>query len=164
MFLLSICIRFSQTLFSFSLQYCINVQLPQAFGGLLGEAIYIDTDGKFRNDRLQQVARGTLHHCASMNVCDFPLDNLSVDNLVSGVHHVVCKISAHSLCALIVEELEKLIDAHPRVHLVVIDSIAQLFRYDYQEDFNTRAWELTQISQTLRQLAHYKNIAVRKLY
>ncbi|MHA1820780.1 MAG: DNA repair and recombination protein RadA [Promethearchaeota archaeon] len=39
-------------------QLCINVQLPKSQGGLDGNALYIDTEGTFRPERLIQMAQG----------------------------------------------------------------------------------------------------------
>lgn len=36
----------------------MNVQLPEDKGGLEGKAVYIDTEGTFRWERIEQMARG----------------------------------------------------------------------------------------------------------
>ena len=38
------------------MQLAINVQMPRSFGGVGGEAIYIDTEGSFIADRAAQIA------------------------------------------------------------------------------------------------------------
>ena len=39
-------------------QLCVNVQLPKEKGGLEGRALYIDTEGTFRPERIIQMAEG----------------------------------------------------------------------------------------------------------
>ena len=38
-------------------QLCLNVQVPKAFGGVEGEALYVDTHGDFSYDRMQEMAK-----------------------------------------------------------------------------------------------------------
>ena len=38
--------------FCFSLQICVNVQVPEEFGGVSGSAIFIDTNFGFYPERL----------------------------------------------------------------------------------------------------------------
>ena len=39
-------------------QLCVNVQLPYEEGGLNGSALYIDTEGTFRPERIIQISEG----------------------------------------------------------------------------------------------------------
>lgn len=40
-------------LFVYSLQVCVDVQIPRSFGGVAGEALVIDTDSGFTPVRLK---------------------------------------------------------------------------------------------------------------
>lgn len=42
------------------MQYCVNVQIPEIFGGLAGKAIYIDTEGSFMSNRVVEIANSTI--------------------------------------------------------------------------------------------------------
>ena len=47
----------------FSLQLCVDVQIPEVFDGLQGQAVYIDTEGSFLVDRLADIAKASVSHC-----------------------------------------------------------------------------------------------------
>jgi RAD51-like protein 2 len=44
------------------IQLCTSVQIPTAFGGYAGEAVYIDTEGSFMAERAQDIADATVAH------------------------------------------------------------------------------------------------------
>ncbi|XP_067864571.1 DNA repair protein RAD51 homolog 3 isoform X2 [Heptranchias perlo] len=46
-----------------SIQLVVDAQIPECFGGLDGESVYIDTEGSFIVDRVVDVARAAVHHC-----------------------------------------------------------------------------------------------------
>lgn len=46
-----------------SIQTCLTVQLPKWFGGLAGQAIFIDTEGNFIPRRVEQMAEALVAHC-----------------------------------------------------------------------------------------------------
>eukprot|EP00061_Rhincodon_typus_P014673 g41850.t1 len=41
----------------------VDAQIPECFGGLDGESVYIDTEGSFIVDRVMDVAAAAVHHC-----------------------------------------------------------------------------------------------------
>ena len=47
----------------FSMQLCVDVQIPECFGGVSGEAVYIDTEGSFIVERFTDIANATVQHC-----------------------------------------------------------------------------------------------------
>lgn len=49
-----------------SVQLVVDVQIPVCFGGLGGEAVFIDTEGGFVVQRLVGVAEAAVEHCASL--------------------------------------------------------------------------------------------------
>ena len=49
--------------FFFSLQLACDVQIPSLFGGLGGEAIYVDTEGGFVTNRVVEITTATVNHC-----------------------------------------------------------------------------------------------------
>ncbi len=55
---------------SFSLQLCIDVQIPEAMGGLGGEAVFIDTEGSFLVERLGEMAEAAVNHCAQIDIAE----------------------------------------------------------------------------------------------
>lgn len=50
-------------LFFQSMQLSVDVTIPECFGGLHGQAIYIDTEGSFVAQRIGQIAQATVNHC-----------------------------------------------------------------------------------------------------
>ncbi|CAG2100521.1 unnamed protein product [Medioppia subpectinata] len=136
------------------MQYCINVQLPQRMGGLSGQALYIDTEANLRPQRLASMAQFYLN-------CDQQLrETHSVESMQSAVHVFTCNTTAKDLVELIVTRVEPFIEHNPQIRLVVVDSIAHLFRYDYNGSNDQKDYELCQIGHKLKQIAHTKKVAV----
>ena len=46
-----------------SLQLCTNVTVPSQFGGIEGEALFIDTEGSFVIQRLAQIGNAKIISC-----------------------------------------------------------------------------------------------------
>ncbi len=42
------------------MQLCVNTQIPEALGGLGGQAVYIDTEGSFMSKRVIEIANATI--------------------------------------------------------------------------------------------------------
>lgn len=49
-----------------SVQLAVDVQIPVCFGGLGGEAVFIDTEGGFVVQRLVGVAKAAVEHCTAL--------------------------------------------------------------------------------------------------
>ena len=49
-----------------SMQLSVDVNIPECFGGLGGEAVYIDTENSFVIDRIVDMAKSTVEHCTSV--------------------------------------------------------------------------------------------------
>ena len=45
-----------------SMQLAVDVQIPECFGGVAGEAIFIDTEGSFMVDRVATLATACIQH------------------------------------------------------------------------------------------------------
>ena len=45
-----------------SMQLAIDVQIPECFGGVEGEAVFIDTEGSFMVDRVVDLATACIQH------------------------------------------------------------------------------------------------------
>lgn len=46
-----------------SMQLAVDVQIPECFGGICGEAVFIDTEGSFMVDRVADIAAACVRHC-----------------------------------------------------------------------------------------------------
>ena len=94
-------------------QLCVNVQLPEENGGLEGNALYIDTEGTFRPERIIQMAEG------------LDLDYKKVlKNIIFGRAYN----SDHQI--LLIKEAVNLIKER-NIKLIVVDSLIGHFRSEY---------------------------------
>jgi len=94
-------------------QLCVNVQLPREDGGLNGNALYIDTEGTFRPERIIQMAEG------------LDLDHKKIlKNIVFGRAYN----SDHQV--LLIKEATNLI-RDKNIKLIIVDSLIGHFRSEY---------------------------------
>lgn len=94
-------------------QLCVNVQLHEEKGGMEGKALYIDTEGTFRPERIIQMAEGLdLDH------------NIILKNIVFGRAYN----SDHQI--LLIKEASNLIKEQ-NIKLIVVDSLIGHFRSEY---------------------------------
>src|SRR5947208_4019437 len=92
---------------------CATARQPIESGGLAGGIIYIDTEGTFRPERVEQIARAR------------GLDHVQVLRSVA-----VCKVYNSSHLELIIKELGRYI-LEFKAKLVIIDSIISLHRAEF---------------------------------
>ena len=136
------------------LQLTVRAQLPPSHGGLGGSSIYIFTEFSFPFRRLQQL--GNLYHASYPNLIRLePLEDI----YVHGVH------DAQELIHVLGDIEAFIAIDHTRlpVKLIVIDSIAALFRSQYQTtpaDLKRRSEMFFNISGTLKGLANKFGLAV----
>ena len=123
-------------------QLCVTVQLPPEKGGLSARAVYIDTEGTFRPERIVQISSR------------FGLDPASV---LRNVYYARVRSLAEQVVCL--AELEDLIDEGAK--LVVVDSVIAHFKGTYEgPDFFTRVHELALYLSELRDLALKRDVVV----
>ena len=94
-------------------QLCVNVQLPKELGGLEGNALYIDTEGTFRPERIIQMAEGL---------------NLDHETILKNIVFGRAYNSDHQI--LLVKEAANLIK-EKNIKLIIIDSLIGHFRSEY---------------------------------
>ncbi|MFX0023225.1 MAG: DNA repair and recombination protein RadA [Candidatus Hermodarchaeota archaeon] len=94
-------------------QLCVNVQLTQEKGGIEGKALYIDTEGTFRPERIIQMAEGLdLDH-------NKILKNIIFGRAYNSDHQVI-----------LIKEAANLIKEQ-NIKLIVVDSLIGHFRSEY---------------------------------
>ncbi|MFX1304491.1 MAG: DNA repair and recombination protein RadA [Promethearchaeota archaeon] len=94
-------------------QLCVNVQLTEEKGGLEGKALYVDTEGTFRPERIIQMSEG------------LDLDHKKVlKNIIFGRAYN----SDHQI--LLIKEAANLIKEN-NIKLIVVDSLIGHFRSEY---------------------------------
>jgi DNA repair protein RadA len=125
-------------------QLCVNVQLPYERGGLEGNALYIDTEGTFRPERIIQMASAL-----DLDYSDI-LKNIVIGRAYNSDHQVLLAREA----ARIIKE--------KNIKLVIVDSIIGHFRSEYvgrgtlanrQQLLNSHIHDLLRLTETFDELA-----------
>lgn len=94
-------------------QLCVNVQLPKEKGGIGGKALYIDTEGTFRPERIIQMAEALdLDHKEI-------LKNIVFGRAYNSDHQIV-----------LIKEAANLIK-EKNIKLIIVDSLIGHFRSEY---------------------------------
>ena len=118
-------------------QLCVNVQLPREAGGLEGKALYIDSEGTFRPERIIAMARAL---------------NLDPQQALKNI--IVARAFNTDHQMLLVEKAKELVPEQ-NVKLLVIDSITGHFRAEYpgrealaarQQKLNRHLHELSRLA------------------
>jgi len=145
------------------IQLAINVQLPVEFSGLDGEAVYIDSEGSFSKERFSDMAQGFLQHLRKVSQArrdperERASNTMSVQGMMQKLHYFRVRDASEQLA--VVELLPSFLLQHPRVKVIVMDSVAFHFRQDF-DDFGARTRILNQMSQQLMSLSNSYQLAV----
>jgi len=125
-------------------QLSVNVQLPREKGGFGKKALYIDTEGTFRPDRIVEIAEGA---------------GLDPEKTLENVLYVRAVSSDHQM--EVIREASEIIEKE-NIGLLIIDSIMSHFRAEYpgRENLAKRQQKLNTHLNVLRNLAWVYNIAV----
>ncbi|KAL7516635.1 hypothetical protein ACHAWX_001631 [Stephanocyclus meneghinianus] len=123
---------------------CVTCQMPISEGGAEGKAIYIDTEGTFRPNRLQAIAER------------FGMDpSVALENVAYARAHN----SEHQMELL---KMAAAIMSQDRYALIVVDSATALYRTDYcgRGELSERQMHLAQFLRQLTRLAEEFGVAV----
>ncbi|MFX0186258.1 MAG: DNA repair and recombination protein RadA [Candidatus Hodarchaeota archaeon] len=125
-------------------QFCVNVQLLEEEGGLEGNALYIDTEGTFRPERIIQMAEAKdLDH-------NKVLQNITVGRAYNSDHQI-----------LLIKEASKIIE-EKSIKVIIVDSLISHFRSEYigrgtlayrQQILNSHIHDLLRLTETYDELA-----------
>ncbi|KAA6376058.1 MAG: putative DNA repair protein RAD51 [Streblomastix strix] len=123
---------------------CVTAQLPQDQGGGEGRAMYIDTEGTFRPERLIAAAERFGMDAQSV------LDNVAYARAYNTDHQMQLLSQAAGLMS------------DERYSLLIVDSATALYRTDYsgRGELSTRQMHLGRFLRALLQLADQFGIAV----
>jgi DNA-repair protein XRCC3 len=128
------------------LQLLLQVQLPEEHNGLGGGGFFLSTEGDVPMRRLRQLASSMSKRYPSLKDVNSMMENIFVEN----VH------SIENLYKALDERLPHLL-RQQNVKLVVIDSIAALFRGEVTgcvEDLTQRSALLLHMGATMKRLSH----------
>ena len=136
------------------LQLLANVQLPRAIGGLDGTAILLDSEGGISFKRMEEICRATAD--LGTRACGAKWRPKS---LLDGIlYRRIDTIEQLNHC---LDELARqIIPNGLNVKLLIVDSIAYLFRYPISENEPNTKSTLHSIIQRLNYLAHQWNLVV----
>lgn len=125
-------------------QLSVMVQLPKEKGGLGARALYIDTEGTFRPERVIQIARAR---------------GLEPEKVLENIIYARAYNSDHQM--LLVDEAKKYIEKH-NIRLIIVDSLINHFRAEYpgRENLASRQQKLNRHISQLHRLASLYNLAV----
>eukprot|EP00802_Teleaulax_amphioxeia_P014560 Tamp_14628.p1 GENE.Tamp_14628~~Tamp_14628.p1 ORF type:complete len:382 (+),score=92.06 Tamp_14628:116-1147(+) len=125
-------------------QLCVTCQLPLESGGAEGKALYIDTEGTFRPDRLVAIAQRY-----GLNGDDV-LDNVAYARAYNTDHQTQLLMQAAGMMA------------ESRYALVVVDSATALYRTDFtgRGELASRQQHLGLFLRALQRLADEFGVAV----
>ena len=123
---------------------CVMARQPVESGGLDGNTIYIDTEGTFRPERIQEIARSR---------------GYEQERVLKSI--AVCKVYNSSHLELIIKNLGKYIDDF-KAKLVIIDSIISLHRAEFagRGTLADRQQRLNSMLHKIIRLAEIYNIAI----
>eukprot|EP00937_MAST-01D_sp_MAST-1D-sp2_P007477 g7477.t1 len=123
---------------------CVTSQLPLDSGGAEGKALYIDTEGTFRPDRLVSISERF-----GLNPSDV-LENVAYARAFNSEHQMELLLQASAMMA------------ESRYALLIVDSATALFRTDYtgRGQLAERQQTLAQFLRSLQRLADEFGVAV----
>ncbi len=126
-------------------QISVNVQLPPEKGGLSGKAVYIDTEGTFRWERIEAMAKAA---------------GLDPDTAMDNIYYMRAINSDHQIA--IGDDLQEFIAKNPSIKVVIVDSVTSHFRAEYtgRENLAVRQQKLNKHLHQLTRLAEIYDLAV----
>ena len=128
-----------------ALTLAVNTQLPKEQGGVNGKAVYIDTEGTFRPDRIRQISEGLGANPEKV------LKNILVARAFNSDHQI-----------LLLDKITEMIKEGEPIKLVIIDSLTAHFRAEFsgRGQLADRQQRLNRYLHNLMKLAEQHNLAV----
>ena len=128
-----------------ALSLAVNVQLPLEKGGANGKAVYIDTEGTFRPERVRQFAEGIGANA------DKVLKNILVARAFNSDHQM-----------LLLDKVSELIKDGEPIRIIIVDSLTAHFRAEFagRGMLADRQQRLNRYLHQLSKLAEQHNLAV----
>ena len=123
----------------------VRTQLPLEMGGANGKSVYIDTEGTFRPERINQISDGI-----GANP-EMVLKNILVARAFNSDHQI-----------LLLEKIGEMIKAGEPIRLIVIDSLTAHFRAEFagRGQLADRQQKLNRYMHELMKIAETYNLAV----
>ena len=127
------------------LSLAVNSQMPLEMGGAEGKAVYIDTEGTFRPERIRQIAEAK---------------GMNPENVLKNILVARAFNSDHQM--LLVDKVGELIKNGEPIRLVVVDSLTAHFRAEFsgRGQLADRQQKLNKYLHNLMKMAEQFNLAV----
>lgn len=127
------------------LTLAVNVQLPKDQGGANGKAVFIDTEGTFRPQRIRQIAEGIGANPEKV------LKNILVARAFNSDHQI-----------LLLDKITEMIKEGEPIRLVIIDSLTAHFRAEFtgRGELADRQHKLNRYLHQLIRLSEQHNLAI----
>jgi DNA repair protein RadA len=128
-----------------ALSLAVGVQLPEEQGGANGKAVYIDTEGTFRPERIRQFAEGIGANPEKV------LKNILVARAFNSDHQM-----------LLLDKVAELIKDGEPIRLIIVDSLTAHFRAEFtgRGQLADRQQRLNRYLHNLMRVAEQYNLAV----
>nr|XP_045014554.1 DNA repair protein RAD51 homolog 3 isoform X2 [Jaculus jaculus] len=145
------------------MQLAVDVQIPECFGGVAGEAVFIDTEGSFMVNRVVDLATACIRHLRltagthSEEEYQQALEDFTLENILSHIYYFRCHDYTELLAQVYL--LPDFLSDHSKVRLVIVDGIAFPFRHDL-DDLSLRTRLLNGLAQQMISLANNHRLAV----
>jgi len=127
------------------LSLAVNVQMPLEKGGAEGKAVYIDTEGTFRPERIRQIAESKGLNPESV------LKNILVARAFNSDHQI-----------LLIDKVGELIKDGEKIRIVIVDSLTAHFRAEFSGRgmLADRQQKLNKYLHNLMKMAEQYNLAI----
>jgi DNA repair protein RadA len=127
------------------LTLAVNVQLPKEQGGANGKAVFIDTEGTFRPERIRQIAEGMGANPEKV------LKNILVARAFNSDHQI-----------LLMDKISEMIRDGEPIKLIIIDSLTAHFRAEFagRGMLADRQQKLNKYLHNLIKMSEQHNLAV----
>ncbi|MBU1104044.1 MAG: DNA repair and recombination protein RadA [Nanoarchaeota archaeon] len=128
-----------------ALTLAVNVQKPKDQGGAEGKAVYIDTEGTFRPERIKQIAEGIGASPEKV------LKNILVARAFNSDHQI-----------LLIDKISELIKEGEPIKLIIIDSLTAHFRAEFagRGQLADRQQKLNRYLHNLMKMSEQHNVAI----
>jgi DNA-repair protein XRCC3 len=104
------------------LQYLLSAQLPPEYGGLDGNSVYITAESDFGEKRIEQMSQGIIER----KIKGFEKSKDLMDNILVNSAATLQDLEDTFFIAL-----PKLLEGNGSIRIVVLDSIASIFRVEF---------------------------------
>jgi DNA repair protein RadA len=123
----------------------VRTQLPKEMGGAEGKAVFIDTEGTFRPERIRQIAQGL---------------DLNPDEVLKNIFVARAFNSDHQI--LLIDKVSEMVKDGEPIRLVIVDSLTAHFRAEFsgRGQLADRQQKLNKYMHNLMKLAEQHNVGI----